>query len=79
MRLGDSLSRLKRSNEAIHAYKNAIKLSTKSSTKGAANFGLGEIYKKNGNKTKALAHFKAASKDRTWKQSALYEIDLLEE
>jgi tetratricopeptide (TPR) repeat protein len=70
---------LNRDNEAIDAYNNVLKLSTKSSTKGAANFGLGEIYKKNGNKSKALAHFKAASKDRAWKQSALYEIDLLEE
>jgi tetratricopeptide (TPR) repeat protein len=77
LRLGNALSKLNRNVEAIEAYNNAIQTTTKSYIKGAANFGMGEIYKKNGNSQKAIAHFQAASKDRTWKQSALYELDLL--
>lgn len=77
LRLGNSLLKLKRNEDAILAYNDAISSTTKSYVKGAANFGLGEIYKKNGNKQLAVRHFDAASKDRSWKQSALYELDLL--
>ncbi|MEJ2050226.1 MAG: tetratricopeptide repeat protein [Calditrichota bacterium] len=61
----------------IEAYNNALTNTTQSYVKGAANFGLGEIYKNSGDKSKAIAYYQAASKDRTWKQSALYELDLL--
>ena len=77
LRLGNSLAKLGRNEDAISAYNDAISSTTKSYVKGAANFGLGEIYKNNGNKQLAARHFDAASKDRSWKQSALYELDLL--
>jgi len=77
LRLGNSLLKLNRNEDAISAYNDAISSTTKSNVKGAANFGLGEIYKKNGNKQLAVKHFNAASRDRSWKQSALYELDLL--
>ncbi len=77
LRLGNSLAKLDRNEDAISAYNDAIESTTKSYIKGAANFGLGEIYKKNGNKQLAVKHFDAASRDRSWKQSALYELDLL--
>jgi tetratricopeptide (TPR) repeat protein len=76
--MGNSLAKLGRDDDAISAYNDALATATKSYIKGAANFGLGEIYKKNGNKSQAIAHFEAASKDRSWKQSALYELDLLQ-
>ena len=77
LHLGNTLSKLNRQNEAIEAYNNCLKTATKSYLKGASNFGLGEIYKKQGEKSKALTYFQAASRDRSWKQSALYEIDEL--
>ena len=75
--LGDALAKLNKDQEAIEAYNNALTNTTQSYVKGAANFGLGEIYKNSGDKSKAIAYYQAASKDRTWKQSALYELDLL--
>ena len=77
LRMGNSLSKLNRDDDAIMAYNDALASATKSYTKGAANFGLADIYKKNGNKQKAIKHYDAASQDRSWKQSALYELDLL--
>ncbi len=77
LRMGNSLSKMSRDIDAIQAYSDAIESTSQSYIKGAANFGLGEIYKKNGEKQQAIAHFEEASKDRSWKQSALYELDLL--
>lgn len=77
LRLGNSLAKLERDEEAIQAYSSAIEGSTQSYIQGAAHFGMGEIYKKNGDKQQAQLHFEAASKDRSWKQPALYEIDMM--
>lgn len=77
LHLGNTLAKLNRKDEAVGAYENCLKTATKSYLKAAANFGLGEIYRDKGQKQKALKYFRSASRDRSWKQSALYEIDEL--
>lgn len=76
LRLGDAYRQLKRYDEAEVAYNSCLENARQSLIKGGANFGLGEIYKAR-DKAKALQYFREAAKDRTWKQSAEYEIDLL--
>ena len=77
-RLGDAYLKLKKYNEAEGAYLNALKFSKSQSIVGGSNFGLGEVYKFLGQKSKAIQYYKKASKNRTWKAAADYEIDLLE-
>ncbi len=77
-RMGNALRQLKRYEEAITAYNNCLRSARKSVIKGGANFGLGEAYKNLRNASKALEHYRLAAKDRSWKQSAEYEIDLLQ-
>lgn len=77
-RMGDAYRQMKRYDEAITAYTNCLKSARKSVVKGGANFGLGEAYKNKRNSSKALEHYRLAAKDRSWKQSAEYEIDLLQ-
>ncbi len=77
LRLGDSYLKLKKLDEAESAYKNALKYTRQSTIRAAANFGLGEVYKMRGNKQLAISYYQKASRDRSWKQAALYEIDLL--
>ena len=46
---------------------------------GAASFYAGEASKELGQKTKALAFFTQAARDRRWKQAANYEIKMIKE
>ena len=65
--LGDIYLSQKKYNSAKTAYSNALKYS-KSQT---------EVHKHLGQKQKALTYFKQAAKNRSWKSSADYEVDLL--
>lgn len=77
-RLGDTFLKLKKYKDAESAFLNALKFSKSQSIVGGSNFLLGEVYKFLGQKTKAIQYYKKASKNRSWKASADYEIDLLE-
>jgi tetratricopeptide (TPR) repeat protein len=76
-RLGNAYRELGQLDQAEEAYLQALKFSRSSTIKGGANYGLGEIYKKRGNTSQALKYFTAASRDRTWKKAAEYEIEIL--
>jgi tetratricopeptide (TPR) repeat protein len=76
-RLGGIQAKLKRYKEAEQAYLNALKFSKSQNILGGANFGLGETYKNLGQTQKALEYFRKASRNRTWKASADYEIDMI--
>ncbi len=77
LRLGDAYLALGKLKDAESAYKSAVRLSRSSTIKAAANFGLGEVYKKRGQKQLAIQYYQKASRDRNWKQAALYEIDMI--
>ncbi|TFH02745.1 MAG: tetratricopeptide repeat protein [Calditrichales bacterium] len=77
-RLGNVLLRLKKYKSAEDAYLNALKFSKTQSVVGGSNFGLGEVYKFLGQTQKAIEYYKKASKERSWRASADYEIDLLQ-
>ena len=76
-RLGGIQVKLDRYKDAESSYLNALKYSRKQNVLGGANFGLGEVYKKLGNNQKALEYFRTAARDRKWKASADYEIDMI--
>ncbi len=76
-RLGNVLLKMKNYNEAETAFLNAIKFSKSQSIDGGSNFGLGEVYKFLGQKQKAIQHYEKAARNRSWKASADYEIDLI--
>ena len=77
-RLGDTLLKLKKYKEAESAFLSALKFSKSQSIVGGSNFGLGDVYKHLGQKSKAIEYYKKASKNRSWKASADYEIDMLQ-
>ncbi len=68
---------MKKYKEAEKSYLSALKFSKSQSIIGGSNFGLGEVYKKLGRKDKALTYFKKAARNRQWKASAEYEIDMI--
>jgi tetratricopeptide (TPR) repeat protein len=76
-RLGNVLLKMKNYNKAETAFLNALKFSKSQSIVGGANFGLGEVYKFLGQKQNAIRHYEKAARNRSWKASADYEIDLL--
>jgi len=76
-RLGNIQVKLKKFNDAEKSFREALKFSKSQSIVGGANFGLGEVYKALGQTQKAIASYEKASKNRAWKASADYEIDLL--
>ena len=76
-RLGNVELKLKKYNDAESSFQNALKFSKSQNIVGGANFGLGEVYKALGQKTKAIQAYEKASKTRAWKAPADYEIDLL--
>ncbi len=76
-RLGEAYVNAKNYTKAEEPLKTAIKLTRKSSVKAACNFNLGIVYKNKGQSKNALKHFKAAAKNRSWKQPAEYEIDII--
>ncbi|MEE9119326.1 MAG: hypothetical protein V3U02_12145, partial [Calditrichia bacterium] len=59
------------------SFKEALKFSKSQNIVGGTNFGLGEVYKALGQKQNAIKAYEKASKNRAWKASADYEIDLL--
>jgi len=75
--LGETCVQAKKLKKAEDALLNAVKMSTNSTIKAGSNFYLGEVYKMTGRKTKALLHYGKAAKNRRWKASADYQIDLL--
>lgn len=76
-RKGEILVQAKKLKAAEKALLNALKYSRSGSIKAGSNFYLGEVYRMSGRKTKALRSYAKAAKDRRWKQSADYQIDLL--
>jgi len=76
-RLGELLVQSKKYKEAERALLSAAKMSSNSTIRAGANFYLGEVYRLSGRKQKALQYYSKASKDRKWKQSAKYQIDLI--
>jgi superkiller protein 3 len=76
-RLGNVLLKMKNYNNAEAAFLKALKFSKSQSIVGGSNFGLGEVYKFLGKKQSAIRHYEKAARNRSWKASADYEIDLL--
>lgn len=76
-RLGEAYVMAGEYKDGEDALLNALKVSRKDNIKAACNFYLGEIYKKQGQTQKAIRYYTEASQNRSWKQSADYEIDLL--
>lgn len=76
-RLGTIQAKLTRYKDAEGSFLNALKFSRKQSIIGGSNFGLGEVYKKLGKNQQALEYFRKAARDRKWKASADYEIDMI--
>lgn len=76
-RKGEILLDAKKYKAAEKALLNALKLSRSSSIKAGASFYLGEVYRLTGRKTKALKYYAKAAKNRKWKKSADYQVDLL--
>ncbi|MCK4753803.1 MAG: tetratricopeptide repeat protein, partial [Calditrichia bacterium] len=76
-RLGNVQVKLRKFNDAEKSYKEALKFSKSQNIVGGTNFGLGEVYKALGQKQNAIKAYEKASKNRAWKASADYEIDLL--
>ncbi|MCB0288579.1 MAG: tetratricopeptide repeat protein, partial [Calditrichaeota bacterium] len=76
-RLGDALLQAGKLADAEGAYQNSLTNVRKSTVRAGANFGLGEVYKKQGKSSLAMKHFTEAAKDRNWKQAAEHEIEIL--
>ncbi|KAA3617219.1 MAG: tetratricopeptide repeat protein [Calditrichaeota bacterium] len=76
-RLGEAYVNAKNYTKAEDALKKAISSTRRSNVKAACNFNLGIVYKNKGQSQKALKHFREAAKNRSWKQSAEYEIDII--
>lgn len=76
-RMGEILVEAKKYKKAEQALLNALKYGRSSTIKAGSNFYLGEVYRMSGRRTKALQYYTKAAKDRKWKQSADYQIDLL--
>jgi tetratricopeptide (TPR) repeat protein len=76
-RLGNIQVKLKMFNDAEKSFLEALKFSKSQNIVGGSNFGLGDVYKALGQKEKAISSYEKASKNRAWKASADYEIDLL--
>jgi len=76
-RLGEAYVNSKNWTKAETALKKAISSTRKSNVKAACNFNLGVVYKNKGQSQTALKHFRIAAKNRSWKQSAEYEIDII--
>lgn len=77
-RLGNVYLKMKKYKPAEQYFTQAVSRSKSQSIVGGSNFGLGEVYKNLGQTQKAIKYYKKASKTRSWKASAEYEIDLLE-
>ncbi len=77
-RLGNVYLKIKKYKQAEKNFIQAVSKSKTQSIVGGSNFGLGEVYKKLGQTKKAIKYYKKAVKTRSWKASAEYEIDLLE-
>jgi len=77
LRLGNAYVKLKNYDKAEEAYTKSIAVARSSTIRAGANFGLGEIYRDRGQQSEAIAYFEKASRDRSWKQPALYQIDLI--
>ncbi len=75
--LGQVLITAKKYKAAEKALSSALKLSRKNSIVAGANFYMGELYKLTNRKQKALRYYQKATKSRSWKQSAEYEMDLI--
>ncbi|MGD9898224.1 MAG: tetratricopeptide repeat protein [Calditrichaceae bacterium] len=76
-RLGVVYLAMKKYNQAEEALNTAVGLSTSSTIKAGANFNLAEVYKGTGQTQKAIQYYKMAASDRSWKQAAEYEIEIL--
>jgi tetratricopeptide (TPR) repeat protein len=77
-RLGTVLIKSKQFNQAEEALNTALQLSKSSSIQAGANFHLGLVFKETGQKQKAKQFFLKAAQNRTWKKSADYEVDLID-
>lgn len=77
-RLGNVYLKLKKYNQAKNAFTEAIRNSKSQTIVGGSNFGLGEVYKHLGQSGNAIKYYRRAAKTRSWKASAEYEIELLE-
>jgi len=73
-RLSSSFNVLGKYEDAKNAAKSCIKIK---SNYAAAHFELGVTEKALGNKVAALASFEKATKDKNWRKSAKYEIDMI--
>jgi protein O-GlcNAc transferase len=76
-RLGEAYVHAKNYSKAEGALLSAIKNTRKNNVKAACNFNLGLVYKNKGQSQKALKYFKKATGNKSWKQSAEYEIDII--
>jgi len=76
-RQGEAYVNAKDYDNAEKALLDALDYSKKSSIIAACNFYLGDVYKHKGQTQKAIQHFQKAANNRSWKQPAEYEIDIL--
>jgi tetratricopeptide (TPR) repeat protein len=76
-RLGTVELKLKKYTDAEQSFLKALQLSKNTTIKAGSNFHLGLVYKNNGQNQKAKQYFTKAATNRTWKKSAEYEIDII--
>jgi predicted negative regulator of RcsB-dependent stress response len=75
--LGEAFVNAKEYSKAESSLMSALKLTRNDNIKAACYFYLGEVYKHKSQTQKAIEYYAKSAKNRSWKQPAEYEIEIL--